>query len=391
MSSNVSETLSRWNLAAMKERKQTYEYVGLRPFKKMPTYFLALSPAAVWDELATTVTTAFSSHIANLGNTPNHGFTVIPPKNRKNNAAAKAVANPKDTQPSFFENILKENPNIDEFTIILTYVKTDSTRHLQVRIYKPEFKVIDLTLSDKTLENEITNAIAKSQKHLTSKQYETIAQELQKHGYHIKSSGILAKLEKAGEKTKFWSHPVFQRDEVNILNSYVSWKDFFNDVKTLVVKPITVFLLGIGHIVWAIWKLCCGFNAMARRNPDAVAQFDEMLQSLVKALIYSVLSNHLLVLIAQSLSIMIRLLLTIPGILGNTPAAINACVDRGFGEVAGGEFQRFSNGFLSMFQRPINDEPVDHRNMNAIVAEAAGTYDPEAVRSARLSRLGSSN
>lgn len=394
MSSNVSEVLARWNLAAIEERARAYAYAGLRPIKKTPTYYLVMSPLAVVEELFSKISSLTSDYIADMGNTPNHGFTMYAPKGRAINKS-KPVKDAKHSKKNLFSDVmLKDHPNMDEYTLVLTYETVDNVRQLQCHIYKPEKKIIPISLADQSLQTEITKAIADLKKQLTPKQYKVVATELAKHGYFLKSHGFLAKLEKQGEMTAVWGRPIFQKGEVNILNAYLSWKDFFNDVKALIVKPITVFLLGIGHIVWAIWKLCCGIGSLAQRNPNALAQFDEALQSLLKALIYSVLSYHWVVAIAQGLSIMTRMLMTIPNILDKIPGAFNACAQQGFSQAAGGEFRRFATGFGSMFSRNNDATPAianTSANSRASHSETTATAiarDPEAVRTARLNRLG---
>ena len=403
MTKDISQVFEGWVQSALEERGEAYKYVGLRPIKKAPTYKLILSPFASIEEFTTEiiseVSKASSGFIAKTYNyDSNHqGFTAYAPPNRrkpKKKPATKPVEPPKSSLSLEF---MKNQRHI-EHAVVLTFVTQKGIRELQAHILKPKHLIVRLTISDTTVKKEIEESII-HQKPLSSKNFNLIAQALAGQGYHIVDNSLLRRIEKAGEVTRVWGQPLLKKDEVNFLNAYQSWYDFFNDIKALFVKPVTIFLKAINHAFHFFWKIILGCSHMFRGQTGAVEDFEKAMQSLLKVIIYGALSYYYLVAIAQGLSIMMRMLITIPGLLLQVPDAINACTQRGTMRVVGEGLSSFATGFCSMFStRPIpGNEAVSAPRRAASqttqrpVSQPAEVLDQEQLRTLRVNRFGGSN
>lgn len=400
MTLNMSEILEEWNQKAIAERKAAYKYVGLRPIKKDRTYHLILSPLAKVDELVERIQNSSQKFLRQSGLESSHpGFTVIPPKRlRDNPSKSEAQKKPRTTLTrTVFDNIPQSKD-----TMILTYEtksskyeetkfsETDSVdKELNCYLTNPQKRIIPITIQSPVDKQGIIDAIS-ANRDLTAQQFDLISAELGKQGYLLKSQGLLAKIEKRGEMTRWWGHPVFMTDEVNFLNAYQSSYDFFNDVKALIIKPITVLLLGLKNLLQAVLFTGSGIAHIARGQAGAVAQFDLALQALFKAFAYLVLSRFLIIAYAQGLSMTMRMLLSIPGLMTKAPTVINDMTARGFRTVAGEGMQSLGTSFCSMFStKPLPENETTHAAASAYVSQnQESQYDVDTVRAARERAFG---
>jgi len=160
------------------------------------------------------------------------------------------------------------------------------------------------------------------------------------------------------------------------------------------VKPSLVLFFTLENIRTMLFCLCAGANLVLRGREGGVEQFDLAAQSLMKALVYALMTWKVLeVIIIQLLFIASRIMMSIPGIVTSIPETIRACTQDGCLTVARRESHRFATGFCGMFSRTRPQEAAAvHPIATAHTAEQTSTFneavDKEAMLAARRRRFG---
>lgn len=176
----------------------------------------------------------------------------------------------------------------------------------------------------------------------------------------VQSNTLIEQIEDRLQNVEILGEPIFRVDEVNFLNAYTSWYDFFNDVKSTVVKPLVIFWLSMKHTFQTLLHLFLGISYKLR-GERCVEEFSQAAQSFLKAFIYAKLSVNWTVVYAQLLSIASRILMTIPSL-------VTSCRREGCEGVARRSFNGFSEGFYSMFSRTVQP-PVSEADRGAAMRE----------------------
>lgn len=364
MSNNISETLDRWSNDAASERNTWHAYVGLKPVKKEPSYRLLLDPVPGFDENLQKISNVFNNAVQQRTLKPSAGYTVHVPAGRQLSTTNPQMPSKFATEEFSVGNLIYDQYG-DGVLVLTVNARGDLIGYVASSLSQKKIPLI-LIIEDSAVKNQIADAI-RNRKTLTSQQYTVVAAALAKHGYLIHANGVFAKLQTLGEKQSFLGKPIFARDEVNFLDGYLSWYDFFNDLKAAVVKPLTVLLLGVQHAFIAVFRFPSGINRVMTGQPGAVTQFDLAVQSFLRAVIYGVMTRYLMVLVAQLLSMMMRLIMTVPSLFSTIPGVINACTEQGVLRVAGRGLYGFGAGFFGMFSSAASEPRVEEVMFNPTV------------------------
>lgn len=378
MSGNISETIERWYGAAAQERADIYAKVGLKPVKKAPSYRLVVDKLAGLNgdlkKLSDVLTTAFQ------GGAQSKAYTVIEPRN---NRYARSKKTEKPKAEDSFNLSVPFYKQYGENTVVLTQ---NSNRDIEAyEVIGDSCKKLSIVIEDATVRQQIGENIHKGTE-LTSTQHAAVVAALVKQGYLIDSNSPYSRIQSGLEKRKFLGQPILVRDEVNCFNAYQSWYDFFNDIKAVVVKPLTALFLTMNHFYSMLFSLGVGVDFVRRGQEGGLAQFDLAAQSLVKALIYGLMTRDLVIVVAQLLSIMSRLIMSIPGMITATPELINACTREGSLTVARRGAHSFATGFCGMFSTTARQEEVMTPINSATQTDAERAA---AMRNARNARYAS--
>lgn len=85
------------------------------------------------------------------------------------------------------------------------------------------------------------------------------------------------------------------------------------------------------------------------------------------------MTRYLMVLLAQLLSMMLRLIMTVPSLFSAAPGVINACTEQGVLRVAGRGLYSFGAGFCGMFSsvvpEPEANEVVSNPSAQSFVTQ----------------------
>lgn len=325
--------IKKWCDSAAQERAEIYAYVGLKPVKKSISYPL---------------------FIVTYGDFFN--FNCFDP-NYFTSAAEEA-------RLRYWSYQLNRTPVI----LLFQNLNGELQCFLDQGLFLPMTQ-ISFNFNDDTVRTEINQHITNGNRTLSDNHYAAVTAVLAGEGYQLElnRNSIFEPIEFTFETYRFLGQPILKRDEVNFLNAYLSWYDFFNDIKACVVKPLTVLFLTLKNVFTMIYHFYAGANLVLRGQAnDGFEQFDLAEQSLTKALVYALMTWNLLVLIAQLLSIASRIMMSMPGILTSIPETMRACTEEGCLTVARQGFSSFATGFCGMFSAvppdinfiPANNVPV---------------------------------
>ena len=178
----------------------------------------------------------------------------------------------------------------------------------------------------------------------------------------LQSNTFIERIEDRLKQAQILGEPVLPLNEVNFLNAYTSWYDFFNDVKSTVVKPLVILWLSMKHTFQTLLHLFLGISYKLRGQERWAEAFSQAVQSFLKAFIYAELSWKWMVVYAQLLSMASRILMTIPSL-------VTSCRQEGCEVVARRSFNGFSEGFYSMFSRTVHNPPVSEADRGAAMRE----------------------
>lgn len=371
MSESMGEVVKRWYGSAAQERAEIYAYVSLKPVKKTTSYRLVIDKLAVLNgslkDLSDALTTAFREG-------PEHkAYTVFEPKN------SRYDRNKKDENPKPVDSFNAGVPFYKLYGINTIVLSQNSNLDLECYVVQDSTCVkIPFVIEDESVKKQISDHINRDgNATLSVNHYAAVTAALAKQGYQLDSNSIFAQIESRLEKHHFLGQPILKRDEVNFLNAYLSWYDFFNDIKAVVVKRLTVLFLTLKNVFTMIYRLYAGANLVLRGQEGGVEQFDLAAQSLTKALVYALMTWKLLMVIAQLLSIASRIMMSIPGILTSIPETIRACTQDGCLKVVRRGFPSFARRFWGMFSTiPPQDAAAVNPNFSSNAANTAEQNPP---------------